>query len=199
MDGFRRRSEMKRDSIRRAALELFKTHGFRKVTINEIASRAGVSPVTIYNYFGSKEGLVREVVKSVFDEGITRYQTIASSGKPFLERLDQIMFQKSQILELFGGELTQTALKQDPEMQAWVESLWQKSRPLMAQFYEEGRREGYIKADISFEAFMLYWEIMRRGFYSSRDILAQLSNNPGLMRELQTIFIYGPIERKGWA
>lgn len=199
MDGFHRRSEQKRERIRQAALELFKAHGFRKVTVSEIAGRAGVSPVTIYKYFSSKDGLVREVVKSVFDEGIARYQVIASSGRPFIERLDQIMFQKSQLLELFGGELTQAALKQDPEMRAYVESLWQNSRPLMVQFYEEGRREGYIKADISFEAFMLYWEIMRRGFYSSHDIIARLSDNPQLMRELQTIFIYGPVERKGWA
>jgi len=197
VDGFRRRSQQKRERVRQAALELFKAHGFRKVTIGEIAGRAGVSPVTIYSYFGSKEGLVREVVRSVFDEGIARYRAIASGGGTFLERLDRMMFEKSQILELFGGELTQAALKQDPEMRAWVESLWQKSRPLMVQFYEEGRREGYIKSDISFEAFMLYWEIVRRGFYSSRDIIARLSDNPGLMRELQTIFIYGPVERKG--
>jgi len=198
VDGFHKRSEQKRESIRQAALELFKTHGFRKVTIGEIAGRAGVSPVTIYNYFGSKDGLVREVVRSVFDQGIAHYQAIASSGRPFLERLDQIMFQKSQLLELFGGELTQTALNQDPRMRAYVETLWQNARPLMAQFYEEGRRDGYIKADISFEAFMLYFEIMRRGFYSSQDIIARLSGNPHLMRELQTMFIYGPVERKGW-
>ena len=53
MDGFNRRKEQKKESIRRAALELFKVYGFKKVSINDIASKAGVSQVTIYNHFGS--------------------------------------------------------------------------------------------------------------------------------------------------
>jgi len=66
MDGFDRRKEHKKESIVRAALELFQTYGFKKASINEIAHKAGVSQVTIYNHFGSKEGLVREVVKKLY-------------------------------------------------------------------------------------------------------------------------------------
>ncbi|MBO8138704.1 MAG: helix-turn-helix transcriptional regulator [Desulfotomaculum sp.] len=35
----------------------------RRVTINQIAKKAGVSQVTIYNHFDSKEELVRDVVR----------------------------------------------------------------------------------------------------------------------------------------
>ena len=51
MDGFERRKEQKKESIRRAALELFQNYGFKKVSVNDIAERAGVSQVTIYNGF----------------------------------------------------------------------------------------------------------------------------------------------------
>ena len=61
MDGFQRRREQKKESIRQAALELFNVHGIKKVSVNDIARRAGVSPVTIYNYYGSKQGLVHDV------------------------------------------------------------------------------------------------------------------------------------------
>jgi len=199
LKGIQRRSEQKRDRIRRAALDLFKAQGFRKTTIGEIAGQAAVSPVTIYSYFGDKDGLVREVIKFVIDESVARYHALFSSPKPFIERLDQVMFEKSQMLELFSGELARTALGKDPEMRAFVESLWQnQARPLLAEFFEEGRRQGYIRADISFEAFMLYYEVLRRGFYASQDLVARLSASPQLMRELQSIFVYGPVERKGW-
>ncbi|MBM4448805.1 MAG: TetR family transcriptional regulator, partial [Chloroflexi bacterium] len=40
MNGFERRKEQKKDSIRQAALELFQAYGFKKVSINDIAQKA---------------------------------------------------------------------------------------------------------------------------------------------------------------
>ena len=47
MDGFERRKEQKKESIRRAALELFQNYGFKKVSVNDIAERAGVSQIEL--------------------------------------------------------------------------------------------------------------------------------------------------------
>jgi AcrR family transcriptional regulator len=63
LDGFERRRERKKESIRRAALELFKINGIKKVSIAEIAKKAHVSPVTIYNHFGDKNTLTCDVIK----------------------------------------------------------------------------------------------------------------------------------------
>ena len=64
MNGFERRKEKKKESIRRAAMELFGAYGFGKVSINDIARKAGVSHVTIYNHFNSKEELISDVVRT---------------------------------------------------------------------------------------------------------------------------------------
>lgn len=44
--------------IQHVALTLFARDGFTKVTVEQIAAAAAVSPSSIYRYFGSKEGLV---------------------------------------------------------------------------------------------------------------------------------------------
>ncbi|MFE3195258.1 TetR/AcrR family transcriptional regulator [Nocardia sp. NPDC059240] len=44
--------------IQRIALELFDEHGYREVTVERVATAAGVSPSSIYRYFGTKEMLV---------------------------------------------------------------------------------------------------------------------------------------------
>ncbi|MBL1077971.1 TetR family transcriptional regulator [Nocardia sp. 2] len=44
--------------IQRVALELFDRHGYREVTVERVATAAGVSPSSIYRYFGTKEMLV---------------------------------------------------------------------------------------------------------------------------------------------
>jgi len=46
------------DRIQRAAFDLFDEHGYRDVTVERVASAAGVSPSSIYRYFGTKEMLV---------------------------------------------------------------------------------------------------------------------------------------------
>ena len=57
MNGFEKRRLKKKNSILIAALTLFKQYGYRKVTVAEIADKASVSQVSIYNYFKSIEYL----------------------------------------------------------------------------------------------------------------------------------------------
>ncbi|MEU8900644.1 TetR/AcrR family transcriptional regulator [Nocardia sp. NPDC048505] len=44
--------------IQRAALDLFDEHGFRSVTVEQVAAASHVSPSSIYRYFGTKEALI---------------------------------------------------------------------------------------------------------------------------------------------
>jgi AcrR family transcriptional regulator len=48
-------SETVRHTITTAALELFGTHGFEQVTVQQIVDHAGVSRATFYRYYSSKE------------------------------------------------------------------------------------------------------------------------------------------------
>lgn len=44
--------------IQQVALDLFDKYGYRDVTVERVAAAAGVSPSSIYRYFGTKEMLV---------------------------------------------------------------------------------------------------------------------------------------------
>jgi TetR/AcrR family transcriptional regulator, mexJK operon transcriptional repressor len=57
--------EGKRAAIARAATELFLAQGYRATSTEQIASAAGVSKQTVYNQFGDKERLFREIVLGV--------------------------------------------------------------------------------------------------------------------------------------
>jgi len=192
MDGFERRKEQKKENIRRAALELFQVYGFKKVSINDIAQKAGASQVTIYNHFGSKDGLVRDVVKDLINRMIEKHRDIVREEKPFLEKLEAIVFDKSEIVGKFHGELTPTALSQDSEMRQFAESVWQgEVNQILIDLFEDGKRQGYIIHNLSQEAILLYYEIFRQGMYHSPHIQAKLEHNPKLIRELVSAFTYG--------
>ncbi|EDY45262.2 TetR/AcrR family transcriptional regulator [Streptomyces sp. SPB074] len=59
MSGLRERKKAEtRRRLREVALGLFTERGFEAVSVAEIAEAAGVSKMTVFNYFGSKEELV---------------------------------------------------------------------------------------------------------------------------------------------
>ncbi len=60
--------EEKRKLIKSAALELFANEGYYPTSISQIAKNAGISKGLIYNYFESKEELIKEIVFDGFDE-----------------------------------------------------------------------------------------------------------------------------------
>ena len=55
MNQYQKTTEKKKQAIIQAALRLFKEKGFKETSIKSIAEAAEVSPVSIYNYFGSKD------------------------------------------------------------------------------------------------------------------------------------------------
>jgi AcrR family transcriptional regulator len=197
MNGFDRMKEQKRQSILRVATELFKIYGFKKASINDIARKANVSQVTIYNHFGSKEGLAREVVKAIVLGILERAREIIEENRPFPEKLETIIFDKANIASQYHGELMQIAAQSDPEMRQWIESLWRGDvNKVTVELIEEGKKQGFISTRQSAESVMLYLEILRRGVFASPDLLANMEPNVELYRELNLLFVYGLVGKR---
>lgn len=61
-----------KESIKRAAQELFRKFGYHKTSVNEIAKKARIAKATIYKYFDSKEAvlhaLLMDYIKLSVDE-----------------------------------------------------------------------------------------------------------------------------------
>ena len=192
MDGFERRKEQKKESIRRASLELFQTFGFKKVSVNDIARRAGVSQVTIYNHFGSKEELIRDVMKWYILGLFEKYKGTIEKEIPFQEKLEYIVFDKSEVVSQFQGELIQTILQDNPELRMFLEDVYSNHvMPTMMSFFNEGIRQGYIDKRFSIDTILFYFEVMRRGFFAMPDSSEYTKRNPDLFKELVELITYG--------
>src|ERR1700761_1685908 len=51
-----------KESIKRAAQDLFRKFGYHKTSVNEIAKRAKIAKATIYKYFESKEDVLHALL-----------------------------------------------------------------------------------------------------------------------------------------
>jgi len=59
------RQVQKRESILRAAIQAFEENGFERASMDRISEIAGASKRTVYNYFDSKENLLRAVIENL--------------------------------------------------------------------------------------------------------------------------------------
>src|ERR1700761_9375239 len=85
-------AQRNRDKVLRAARDAFATSGFG-VPVDEIATRAGVGPGTVYRHFPTKEALFEAVVSARIADLIADAQGRAGSADPgaafygFLEKI----------------------------------------------------------------------------------------------------------------
>ena len=80
-----------KDAILDATDRLLARYGYRKMTVEDIASEAGIGKGTIYLHFSSKEEVVLSHVDRIVDRLNERLREIGSSDAPAAERLRQML------------------------------------------------------------------------------------------------------------
>jgi AcrR family transcriptional regulator len=192
MKAYERRIERNKERILQATLELFRVHGIKKTTTNDIARKAGVSPATVYNHFGSKEDLVRATVKYFLTSTAADFGKIFKGDHSFLEKMEQILLYKSDMLGQYQGEFMQTIISEDPEIRQLVDSDYMvEIRQSIIDFYEEGKRQGYVNPELSTETIMRYMLIVRSGMAAESTLSEDPEHNRKMMQELTPLFLYG--------
>ncbi len=188
MNGYERRSELKKDKIRTAALELFSIYGTDKTSVNEIAQRAGVAPASIYNYFGSKEGLIKETVLNLLETSWKEKKELWETDLPFPELLKRTITMKDDFINQTNPELF-NIFDTDIEIKKLIDNFHKTRYPyIVGLFLEKGRTEGYIQRELSIEAAMLYLK-MYQNLAKEHEILK--SENKDLLKEVFDLMIYG--------
>lgn len=70
-------AEKVKETIKKAARELFRRYGYKKTSVNEIARRAKLAKATIYKYFDSKEtvlhAILMDYIRDSVDELLAKY------------------------------------------------------------------------------------------------------------------------------
>jgi AcrR family transcriptional regulator len=167
----------------------------------DIAHRAGLSHVTIYNHFSSKEELMKEVFRremvGIIEESkaIIRDKTVSLPDK-----LKQIALHKSSRIQQFQGQLMKRIGLESPDMQRFLQKLWQEEMDrLIGDLLALGKQEGYIDRELSDDAVRLYFEILRRGGMASGDILSDMAMNEKLIMDLTRLMLYGLLRSEAGA
>ncbi|HBR28012.1 MAG TPA: TetR/AcrR family transcriptional regulator [Firmicutes bacterium] len=175
--------------MRTAALELFCTYGTDKTNINEIAQKAGVSPASIYNYFGSKEGLMKETIINLLESSWKIRKELCESDLPFPELLKRLTSMKNEFFDQINLDSFWALLNSNPEVKKVVDDFNKSRYPyIVSKFLEKGRQEGYIRKEISLEAAMIHLTMYQEVLMKPE---MQKKTNNELIKELMDLMLYG--------
>jgi len=151
-----------------------------------------VSPVTIFKYFVSKQKLVREVVKWMLANAYQQYESVLKSDQPYLTRIQQVMFRKSEWLNTSHRSMLKAIISRDPEIKGVLESIFQeKQKQLLYDFFEEGKRSVYIDPDLSTETIMVYLEGLRGMAYTNPEFFSMIEHDRKLLGDFIRIIFFG--------
>lgn len=188
MNGFERRKELKMNAILEAALTLFLKYGVQKVSVAEIAREANVSQVTIYNYFESKDNLIREVIIYYTNKIWTEYEDLFESKMPFPEKVKKIIFDKSLVANQINEEFFQYFMKEySTEDNYLLRFYTETALPRFMELFAEGKAQGYIDPTISDEAIIFYLQMFAE--YMRREEISETVLP--MTEDLTKLFFYG--------
>jgi len=190
MDGFERRKEQSKEDIRRAAEELFSKFGAAKVSINDIARKAGVSQATIYNNFGSKENLVHDYRRTMVNLVAGRFREILVWKKSWIDKFQGLFQSWIEIADRYKIAF------EDREAGSSRDSMAAEIENTFREFIQEGKKQGSLRADISDEAIITYLEFFQQGIANNPGVHHKMQRDAKLSHDLLSLFIYGLSGRK---
>jgi TetR/AcrR family transcriptional regulator len=79
-----------RRTVLRSAAELFNRKGYAATTVREIVEKAGVSKPVLYYYFGNKEGIFLEIVRTAYDSLIATIEVSQEDSRSVEERITEL-------------------------------------------------------------------------------------------------------------
>lgn len=139
MSGLRERQKAeRRQAISKAAVELFERQGFQNTTIEQIAGQAGVSPPTVFKYFGNKQEIILEILHHADQRAITDTRSL-------IHQIDDPVEALCHLERLLTGYA----------LEVMHPSLWRELLPLILFGGSNGLPEGYramndaLRAEIS--------------------------------------------------
>ena len=193
MNQYQKTTEKKKQAVIQAALRLFKDKGFKETSIKSIAEAAEVSPVSIYNYFGSKDNLVTLCVNDLFEEITQQAEDILKSNLAFNTKLDHALDLCQEKMSQQISDYFQDKMVEDSVFSTLLtKAITAKKRDISRAYIHLGKAEGLIAEDLSTELILNVMDALN----GMGNQLAHSDNLETEVEQIHQIFLYGILGKK---
>ncbi len=173
------------------AKELFWKHGYKRVTIEEICSKANVSKMTFYRFFPNKMEIAKAVFDMVIDKAIDDFRELMRSNLSASEKMRRMLEVKFQGTNDISKEFMMDFYNNpDLEVSTYIQ---QRSNQVWASILEDfrqGQREGWLRSDFKPEMILIFSNKIME-LVNDEKVLGLYANPQELVMEIANFFTYG--------
>lgn len=192
MNGFEKRAAQKKLKIMKTTMEMLKSWEPKRLRIADIAKEAGVSQVTIYNYFGSKEALLSESFKDFIEKVIREFEDYILGGHSLKEIIEYIMTMERETYSSLPPATVKELMIEDKEMFHYLEERYTNDvLPLMVKMVEDGKARGEISSKVSTKGILSFMGMYMRSSGEMLDEASKQEDIDAFLEEAIHLFFYG--------
>jgi len=192
MNGFEKRANLIKEKIMQTTLDMLRTSDPKRIRIADISKMAKVSQVTIYNYFGSKEALLREVFKNYFDKAIHDFEDYMNEGHSLKEKIEHIIFLEKESYKDFPPAFIKELMVEDNELSRYIEEQYkERTIPLTIRIIQEGKDSGEISDDVSIENVLTFIQLYMNQYETILEMANKSGDMDNFLEGMVHMFFYG--------
>lgn len=144
------------DLIMRAAKTLFWKYGLRKVTVEELCGKAGVSKMTFYRLFNNKQELALRVIAQEYEAGVRDYRQIMAMEVSYADKVRRVIMMKLEGTRDMSHELLRDIYQLgERELMQALETMKEEMLKLIMDDMRAAQQRGEIRGDVKLE-YLLY-------------------------------------------
>ena len=179
-------------TIREAASSLFQEHGYHRVTMDEISQQAHVSKATLYKYFSNKQDLYEDIFQTNYLKEYDQILAIIDSDQSFQEKIGQVIQVRLQKYKDHSIILYQNEFAFSSSMHTFIDLHTKQMQEARIRLYDQGRKEGCIREDLSDQMLLMYFKVIQEGLKSTFMDFTSLEEKD--LRSLMNVLYAGILE-----
>jgi len=177
------------------ARDLFFRHGIKRVTVEEICQKAGVSRMMFYRYFQNKDAIAMYILDQLYSDAWSKFDEILAEEIPFEEKIKRIATVKMGMVDEYSREfLSEFLADEDSECGKFLIQKRKESYEITRKIYTNAQERGDIRKDIKIDFIMFVMEHLAEIIQDER-VQSMYPDMSQLVHEMFALLFYGMLSR----
>lgn len=148
----KKHSDLRKEEIAQAAMDLIAGQGMKNLSVAAVARRVGLVPSALYRHFKGKEEILKAVIERVRDLMLANVQSVRQATPLPLEQLKLLLMRHLRMIREFQAipriVFSDEIMAAYPLGRSTMYGIIQEFLGQVAQLVERGQRGGQINPDL---------------------------------------------------
>jgi AcrR family transcriptional regulator len=184
-------AEVKYNSIRKVAGELFWKHGFKRVSVEEICRKASVSKMTFYKYFPNKTELAKKIYSDIVADAENRFREIMDSDASPAEKIKEVIRMKFEgTMNISPEFMADFYTGSDSELISFVRERTQEILTVLRTDYIRAQEKGIFRKDFNVDL-LIKMQAKMTELMDDESLTVLYGSRQELIMEFAKLLVYG--------